>query len=43
VSDEEGRGAAEYNGIQRIMMENFENLYCEIVENLEVMDKFLNT
>jgi hypothetical protein len=43
IRNENGYVTTNSSDIQKIMMEYFENLYSNKLENLEEMDKFLNT
>jgi hypothetical protein len=43
IRDEKGDITTNTNEIQRIITEYFENLYSRKLENLDEMDKFLDT
>jgi hypothetical protein len=43
TTDEKWNVTTDVNEIQRIIREYFENLYSNKLENLEEMDKYLNT
>jgi hypothetical protein len=42
IRDEKGDITTNTNKIQKILRENFENLYSSKLENLDEMDKFLD-